>query len=70
MFLTRMKTYFKMLRFFVPLNECPMTRDTDFFQMKTHFFIIIYLEDYFSEHFDVLKSKFKQVIFELFNFYY
>jgi len=57
------------LKFFVPLNDVPVTILTSVFQIGILF--SSFSEDiFFLENFDLFKSKFERVVFELYNYMY
>jgi len=58
------------LRFVVTLKDVPVTIKTFIFQIETTFFTFNYSADIYLlfENFDISKSKFEQVVFELNNF--
>jgi len=60
------RQFFKYLRFSALLEECPAATRPSVFQMRTRLFL--FAPHHFSENFNISKSKFKQVVFELFNF--
>jgi len=55
----------------IVLKEGHVTTQTSVFQMRIFPFLNVFnLPDNFSENVSVSESKFKQVVFELFNFVY
>jgi len=58
---------FEYLRLIISLKDDPVTIQTSVFQKVT---VFNYSVDILFENFYVSKSKFKQVVFELYNFAY
>jgi len=53
---------FKFSNFFVTLTDNPVAIQTTVFQMRTIFFTLNYLVDFFVENYDVPNPKFESVV--------
>lgn len=52
---------------FKPFKEFREEKQTSIFQMETYFYNLKYLENNFSEHYDVQNQNSKRIVYELFN---